>query len=101
MSQSTLSSAPVQPVTTATTTLAQRRTARQQAGAWSHCPVEVVAGDAAPHLAGRSYYWTTPSGKTEVRHPNAYGWPTLYWPSTLRVVVGQEWLAGGQVTVAA
>ena len=74
-------------------TLAARRTVRQAAGAHANCPVEVIDGDAAPTLAGRSYYWTTLSGKTEVRYPNAYGWPTKYHHSTLRVEVGSEWLA--------
>jgi hypothetical protein len=55
-------------------------------------PVEVVPGAQAPSVAGETYYWTTPSGKTIVRHPNAYGWRTLYWPSTLRVEVGADWL---------
>lgn len=74
-------------------TLAARRLARRTAGAHAACHVEIVAGDAAPAIRGRSYYWTTLSGKTEVRHPNAYGWPTLYHASTLRVQVGREWLA--------
>ena len=55
-------------------------------------PIVPVAGTQAPRLQGRSYYWTTPSGLTEVRHPNAYGWPTLYHGSTLRIEVGRGWL---------
>lgn len=55
-------------------------------------PIKIVDGFAAPELHGRSYYWTTPSGKTEVRHPNAYGYPTLYHPSTLHIVVGAGWV---------
>lgn len=33
--------------------LDQRRAARRAAGAWSHCPVEVVAGADCPELVGR------------------------------------------------
>ncbi|HEY2250918.1 MAG TPA: hypothetical protein VGH74_07640 [Planctomycetaceae bacterium] len=76
-------------------TLAQRRAARQAANAHSNCPVDLVDGDAAPRMTGRSYYWTTLSGKTEVRYPNAYGWPTWYHCSTLAVTVGREWFARG------
>jgi hypothetical protein len=46
-----------------------------------------------PKTTGRGYYFTTPSGKTEVRYPNAYGYPTLYHGSTLAVEVGDKWLA--------
>lgn len=55
-------------------------------------PVVVVDGSQSPSVLGRSYYWTTPSGKTEVRHPNAYGWRTWYHASTLRIEVGIEWI---------
>ena len=68
------------------------RAARIAAAARANCHVRVVSGDVAPRLVGRSYYWTTPSGKTVVRHPNAYRWPKLYWPSTRRVEVGEEWI---------
>lgn len=54
-------------------------------------PIHRVAGSAAPRLDGRGYYHTTPSGKTIVRYPNSYGWPTLYHPSTMRIVVGRDW----------
>lgn len=74
------------------TTRYQRRLAREAAGAHASMPVHVVEGSQAPMVRGRSYYWTTPSGKTEVRHPNAYGWRTWYHCSTLRVEVGREWL---------
>ncbi len=57
-------------------------------------PVIVIDGDTPPGWAGESYYHTTPSGLTIVRHPSAYGWPTLYHASTLRVEVGVDWLAG-------
>lgn len=55
-------------------------------------PIVFVDGFAAPALKGRSYYWTTPSGKTEVSHPNAYGWPTVYHASTRRIEVGKGWV---------
>ena len=56
--------------------------------------IDVIPGIAlAPRSIGQSYYWTTPSGKTIVRHPSAYGWTTLYHPSTRRVIVGEQWLA--------
>lgn len=55
-------------------------------------PIEAIDGFAAPKLVGKSYFWTTLSGKTIVNHPNAYGWPTLYHASTLRIVVGKGWL---------
>lgn len=77
----------------ATLPLAGRRAARKAAGAHKNCPVWVVAGRSAPRVVGESYYWTTPSGKTRVHHPNAYGWRTRYWRSTLRVEVGAQWLA--------
>jgi len=63
---------------------------RDAAGAPRHVPIEIVEGYRPPTYVGRSYYFTTPSGKTVVHHPNAYGWRTRYWPSTLRVVVGRE-----------
>jgi len=82
-----------------TLTLVERRAARKGAGAHVSMPVRVVEGDATvePKVVGRSYYWTTPSGKTEVRHPNAYKWPVRYWPSTLRVEVTRSWLFVNQV----
>lgn len=54
--------------------------------------IETVDGFAVPKLIGKSYFWTTLSGKTVVHHPNAYGWPTLYHASTLRIQVGRGWL---------
>jgi len=70
-----------------------RRVVREAVGAHTNTPVRIVAGDRAPRIVGRSYYWTTPSGKTEVQHPNAYGWPVLYHASTRRVQVGAGWVA--------
>lgn len=56
--------------------------------------IEVIPGIAlAPKTVGQSYYWTTPSGKTIVNHPSAYGWPTVYHASTRRVIVGEQWAA--------
>jgi hypothetical protein len=66
---------------------AARRIIRQRAGeTWTARVVQLGSGK--PALVGESYYWTTPSGKTIVRHPNAYGWRTLYHPSTLAVECG-------------
>lgn len=84
-----------------TTTPQQRTAARMAAGAVSgngrainSYPVHVIVGGAlAPRLLGTSYYHTTLSGKTIVRYPSAYGWPTQYHHSTHRVVVGDQWLA--------
>ena len=74
----------------------QRTAARRAAGCRAGDnapPVRVVRGGAlAPRLLGESYYWTTLSGKTIVRHPNAYGWPTWYHGSTRRVLVGEGWV---------
>ncbi len=72
---------------------ALRSALRSIAGAGGEsCPVVAVEGDSAPRVAGRCYYGTTPSGRTIVQCPNAYGWPTLYHRSTRRVEVGIEWL---------
>ena len=78
-----------------TLTPSQRRAIRQSAHAsQKNISIEVIPGIAlAPKTVGRSYYWTTPSGKTIVNHPSAYGWPTLYHASTRRVVVGELWAA--------
>ncbi len=57
------------------------------------CLVEVTYGMQPPREVGESYYWTTPSGRTIVRSPNAYGWPTWYHKSTRHVEVGYVWLA--------
>ena len=77
-------------------TISSNSVLRQLAGLDSRdsfATVKIVPGDAPPRQVGRSYYWTTPSGKTEVRHPNAYKWPTQYHGSTRRVEVGRVWLA--------
>lgn len=63
-------------------------------------PVHVVPGDSPPTMRGRGYYYTTPSGKTIVRHPNAYGWPTRYWPSSRSIEVGVEWLEKNALSLA-
>jgi len=78
-----------------TLTPSQRRAIRQSANeSQKNISIEVIPGIAlAPKTVGQSYYWTTPSGKTIVNHPSAYGWPTLYHASTRRVVVGELWAA--------
>lgn len=71
-----------------------RRIVRRLAGCkWSACPVRIVDGNVAPRICGEGFYWTTPSGKTIIRHPSAYKWPKRYHASTRRVEVGREFLA--------
>ena len=67
---------------------------RLLAGDRSMRPIVVSLDEpnAEPRIEGEGYYWTTPSGKTRVYYPNAYKWPTMYWPSTRRVVVGIRWV---------
>ena len=55
-------------------------------------PIDIVPGDAAPHLTGDSFYWTTPGG-TRIRHPGAYRWNKVYHNSTLAITVGRRWLS--------
>jgi hypothetical protein len=55
--------------------------------------VEIVEGSEAPQETGESYYWTTPSGKTRISHPNAYRWRKVYHGSTRAVTVGMGWLS--------
>ena len=69
-----------------------RALCRKHAGAHNRCPIRIVEGDQPPELHGSSYYYTTLSGGTVVRYPNAYGWPTRYVHSTLVVTVGEDWL---------
>ena len=57
-----------------------------------HAPIRVVAGSRPPHETGEGFFYTTPSGKTRVHHPNAYKWRTLYHPSQRHVSVGAAWL---------
>jgi hypothetical protein len=57
----------------------------------SNRPVEIVDGPAAPRMKGESWHYTTPGGKP-IHYPNAYRWPKVYHNSTLRIVVGREWL---------
>lgn len=74
-------------------TQAERKIIREHSGrAHRAMPVVVIDGHATPEVKGKTYYHTTPSGKTIVRFPNAYGYPTKYHPSTLRVEVGAGWL---------
>jgi hypothetical protein len=73
---------------------AERTWIRVQAGCDRDARVTVMIeeGDAVPELLGRQGYWTTPSGKTVVHHPAAYGWRCCYHCSTERVEVGRAWL---------
>ena len=78
-----------------TITRRTRRAVLQSAGeTQANIHIQIIPGIAlAPRSVGQSYYWTTPSGKTIVHHPNAYRWPTWYHPSTRRVIVGEQWIA--------
>lgn len=70
-----------------------RSCVRAAAGAaGSTCPVVVVPGHARPSVEGEPGYHTTPSGRTIVRHPNAYKWRTVYHLSTIRIEVGETWV---------
>lgn len=72
-----------------------KRIVRQAAAARSNCPIEVVPGDAAPRLVGTRPHHRTKGGDV-IQHPSAYsrrGWSNMvYMPSTVRVVVGQQWV---------
>jgi len=57
-------------------------------------PVTLVDGASPPEDVGSSGYWTTPSGKTVVIHPRAYGWPVVYHCSTREIRVGRNWAPG-------
>lgn len=77
------------------TTPRQRTAVRRVFGLDRNTQVPVIVlpgGRMPPRKLGRGYYHTTLSGKTIVHHPNAYGWPTLYHPSTRRIVVGELWV---------
>jgi len=61
----------------------------------THLIVEVVDGKLAkyaPRVTGHGAYHTTPSGKTVVDHPRAYGHSTVYHCSTEKLVVGRTWI---------
>jgi Txe/YoeB family toxin of Txe-Axe toxin-antitoxin module len=74
-----------------------RRAIKRRIGAPSHVEVVILEGskkreNSPPRLIGSPGYHTTPSGKTIVTHPGAYGWRTVYHCSTERVEVGREWI---------
>lgn len=55
--------------------------------------VKIIKGSKeAPKLSGETFYYTTLSGKTIIRHPNAYKWKMWYHPSTISLTVGEIWL---------
>lgn len=72
-----------------------KRVVRELANARCNMPVQVVAGDKQPTLAGEGYHWET-NGGTRISHPSAYakrGWSNMkYVASTLCVEVGEQWL---------
>jgi hypothetical protein len=74
-----------------------RRAIKRRISAPSHVEVVILEGskkqeNSPPKLAGHAGYHTTPSGKTIVTHPGAYGWRMVYHCSTERVEVGREWI---------
>jgi hypothetical protein len=77
------------------TTLEERRLVRRYCRVNKHDAIAVYITNqymSPPKLVGSSYYWTTMSGKTIIRHPNAYHWPKLYHGSTRCIEVSREWL---------
>lgn len=79
--------------TNITLTPQQRTAIRRYVGISDNFPpINIVEGYDAPKSLGESFFHTTPSGKTIVNYPNAYGYRTLYHPSTRRVTVGAGWL---------
>lgn len=68
---------------------------REIAGARANMPVDVVDGNKEPTLVGKGWHYRT-CGGNYIRYPSAYstiGWSNMvYWPSTLRVEVGRDWL---------
>lgn len=72
-----------------------KRIVRKAAGAHSNCRVEVIDGQREPMVAGLHGHYRTKAGDF-IRHPSAYsrrGWSNMvYVASTVRVVVGQDWI---------
>jgi hypothetical protein len=74
-----------------------RRAIKRQIDAPNHVDVVVLEGskkreNSQPKLIGHAGYHTTPSGKTIVTYPSAYGWPTVYHCSTEHIEVGGNWI---------
>lgn len=70
-----------------------KRAVRSILNTHTNCPVVITDGNNAPKLLGKSYYYTTKTGK-RVYHPNAYraAWgKPVYHKSTVRIEVGKEW----------
>ena len=77
--------------------LRSRRIVRKFAGVWAHCPIDidVIDMNKAPRLTGESYYWTwscNPGGTRVWSNKGRNMWSTYYWPSTLSVEVGIQWI---------
>jgi hypothetical protein len=74
------------------TTAVEDRALRRLCGEDGSTKVEIVArGDVK--VTGEGGYHTTPSGKTIVHHPGAYGWRTVYHCSTRAVEIPAKLLA--------
>lgn len=57
-------------------------------------PIVLQNGNSKPHWAGKSFHYKNKSGNL-IKYPNAYrkAWgKPIYVPSTIRIVVGKEWL---------
>lgn len=69
---------------------------RKLACARPNCKVVVTESDTEPRLVGEGSHYKTKGGRY-IAYPRAYsrvGWSNMeYYPSTLRVEVGDEWLA--------
>ena len=74
----------------------ERRIARESCGAHTTCPVDVIDGSLPPHLLGDEWHYETRGGQ-RIHYPSAYakrGFSNMvYIHSSLRVVVGDQWLA--------
>lgn len=68
-----------------------RRAIKRVNGVSGNCPV-VITGSGKCEYKGEAGYHTTPSGKTIVSHPSAYGYRTVYHKSTERLEVGTRWI---------
>lgn len=82
-------------MTSSELTPTQRRRIRDYVGLSSgqqSVPIYIVGGLSAPRMWGNRGYWTTPSGKTIVHHPMAYGWRTWYHGDSREIFVGVEWV---------
>lgn len=71
-----------------------RRAIRQAANcSGTSIPILIVEGDSAPIYKGTKYHYRNKSGDL-IHSPNAYrrAWgKPIYYPSSIRIEVGEEW----------